>query len=185
MNTPEQFIDELSSKYYMQIFNYCLARLDSDGQAAADCAGDVFIAAKMNAEALKVHPDVLGWLYKAANHRIRKRFRDKRRYDKRLISLEGIFEDPDQSGKLRRMLSVSEETFIDQGLSDDEIERIKAQVLGTLTKEERELYDELITHCLPAEKVAKRLGISKDALRMRERRMLIKLKKELQKYTLL
>lgn len=166
MDERELFIAELFQAHYERLFKYCLAYLGADGQDAADCMNDVFLAARKNSEKLMAHPDPLGWLYKTAGNYIRKARRRRRDRFKRSVSLELVSD----------LLAQEPPELFGAGLTDPEIGSIKAEILSELTESERALYRLLVEESLPIGGAAERLGISYDAARMRKSRLAVKLK---------
>ena len=179
MKNDEQFLDELFERYYDGLFRYCLARLRSDRQAAADCAGDVFIAAKNHVRELKTHPDVKGWLFKAANNYIHKSYSRARKHASKTVSLERIIETHMETAFLDED---GHAIFAELEMPDSDIEKIKKAIKATLSEKELKLYIALFEEKKTLDEAARLLNISKDAARMRGKRLEIKIREMVLKY---
>ena len=179
---PERFLEELFSENYDRLFRYCMVKLDSDKQAAADCVGDVFLLAKNRAEELAAHPDPVGFLYKAASNYARNAAKKKRRRLRKLVSLDRMlesagFSDGSPGGDAAKLIG----TFTGENRSGappggDDVAGLREKLLADLREEERTVFEMHYDECLTADEIANGLGISKGAVRMRLFRVEDKLK---------
>lgn len=179
MNDNREYLTELFNKHYDRLFKYCLAALNSDNQEATDVVGDVFLAAERNAEKLASHPDVVGWLYKTANHLIAKRHRSRSRNKKRSVSFETLF--PDMEEGIHGFHFDDYDLLFEQNdISEDNIERIKKEILLELNSREYRLYNAVFVEMKSCSELAKECGVSQDAMRMRVHRLKMKLHRLIQ-----
>lgn len=180
MNDYRANVNELFEKHFERLFTHCLLALNSDRQDAADVVGDVFIAAEKNAEKLYSHPDAVGWLYKTANHLIAKKHRNRSRHSKRNVSFETLFTEL-ENRRFDFSFDDYESVFEKKDFSDEEIERIKGEILSELNHGEYELYKAVFVETKSYSEIAEEYGTSQDAVRMRIHRLKMKLHRLVQK----
>ncbi len=166
MDQTGRFLEELFKMNYDRLFRYCMVKLDSDKQAAADCVGDVFLIAKKKAELLMQHPDPVGFLNKAALNCCRNHAKYRRRRLRRFVSLDAFMDRIGFSGE-PGALPPPDPLADRPRLSPEELEKLRAEVLSELTNEERELYLMHYEEGLGFDAVGEKLGVSPNAARMR------------------
>lgn len=91
LDSGQAFVERLEAQYHRQLFNRCMRIAEYDRRCtemAEECVQDVLLAAHENREALKDHPNLLGWLYTACNYRMQMRLRQARRVWRREASIE-------------------------------------------------------------------------------------------------
>ncbi len=179
---PEGYLELLFAENYDRLFRYCMVKLDSDKQAAADCVGDVFLLAKSRAEELAAHPDPVGFLYKAASNYARNAAKKKRRRRRKLVSLDRMlesagFSDGFPGADAAKLIGpLSAESRSGAPPEEEDAAELRGKLLADLRYEERTIFEMYYDEALSADEIAKRLGISKDAVRMRLFRVSDKLK---------
>lgn len=179
---PERFLEELFAENYDRLFRYCMAKLDSDKQASADCVGDVFLLAKNRAEELSAHPDPVGFLYKAASNYARNAAKKKRRRKRKLVSLDrmlesfGFSEDTSAAGETKFARIIPADGRSGTPTDDSKLAQAREELLRGLRPDERTIFAMYYDEGLTTDEIAGRLGISKDAVRMRLFRIGDKLK---------
>ena len=178
---------------YDTLFRYCLACLDGDEQAAMDAVDNVFFIAKEKAEDFDAVSDKKRWLFRTAKNVVRNIQRKRRSYRSRVILLEPArfshqnFADgtplPAWEKRLASIFSAEDEA-LEMGelsqkgrreLSDEQLEGIKELLLQSLSEDERELIIARYSRGVSTAELSQRLGISKDAVRMRIARASMKL----------
>ena len=163
---PERFLEELFSENYDRLFRYCMVKLDSDKQAAADCVGDVFLIARNKASLLMQHPDPVGFLNKTAINCCRNHAKYRRRRLRRFVSFETLaerFRFPDGLASEPPADPFSN----DPSLSEEEIKKLRSEILSGLSDGERELYRMRYEEGLVPDAIGEKFGISPNAARMR------------------
>ena len=168
MKENELSINELAEREYEALVKYCLRRTGGDEQMARDCAGEAFLRAKKLGDPPK-HPNICGWLGRTARNVAHEMLRKKREYARRNVSLEELSEGLDAPFFAR------ESAFLDklwtEEPSDDEIERMKREILSSLNSNDRELIELAYEQKLKPADIAERLGKSKDAVRVKLSRL--------------
>ena len=181
MDQTGRFLEELFAENYDRLFRYCMVKLDSDKQAAADCVGDVFLIARNKASLLMQHPDPVGFLYKTAINSCRNHAKYRRRRLRRFVSFETLAErfgfsdgsscsDPEEA--VLRLANCGS----GKAPGDAELAKLCEELLGELREEERAVFEMRYSDGLSADEIADRLGISRNAVRMRLFRVADKLK---------
>ena len=186
------FIDELFSKHYEHIYDYCLAKLSGDEQAAADAAGDVFLSARKKADKLRDHPDPRGWLFLTARNRIRDVRKKRKRYRKRYILFDPLFVNTSraESGtslswwekRVVAALCAPDDYREESGFSESELIALKSAFLDGLSEEERKLFKERYENGLSLTELGKMYGVSEGAIRMRLSRITARLTERIKIY---
>lgn len=163
---PEGYLELLFAENYDRLFRYCMVKLDSDKQAAADCVGDVFFIAQNKASVLMQHPDPVGFLNKTAVNCCRNHAKYRRRRLRRFVSLETLAERFGFSDGLAS--EPPADPFADDPrLSEEEIGKLREGILSELSDGERELYSMRYEEGLVPDAIGEKLGISPNAARMR------------------
>lgn len=190
----KSFIDSVFERHYDALFKYCLSKLDGDEQAAQDAVDAVYIAALRRDDELVSHSDPRGWLYGTAYNTVKNIRKTRARYVKRhllfdpsLFSFFGADDRMDRSvpkweREVRAAWSFEDKLFSEAEPDDGEILRIKEQILGCLTPEERELFRAYYDEKADLTELAERYSLSKQAVCMRIKRISAKVANRLKIY---
>lgn len=165
----DAFLNKLYHDYYTSIFSYCLAMLNGDDEAAADCTNAVFEEAQKNTSKLQNHPNIVGWLKVTAQYRIKRALRKKAKKQKKEIYID------DASERYIAALQYVHE-FEEESYNEIDIEKTKELVLRKLTIEEYELYSLRFEKKLTIKEIAEQISLSESAARMRLIKLELKIK---------
>ena len=168
MKVNELSINELADKEYDALVKYCLSRTGGDEQMARDCACEALLRAKKLGDPPK-HPNISGWLRRTARNVAHEMLREKKEYARRNVSLDELSERT-QAPFFARESAFLEDLWTDEP-GDDDIERIKREILDSLIPGDRELIELAYEKKLPLAEIAERLGKSKDAVRVKLSRL--------------
>lgn len=133
-------------------------------QLTDECIGATYLLACERIETLKDHPNPDGWIVKAAKTKALELLRNREKtvsFDiTELLDREGNVEEDAQYNIWMERFYISE-------------------VLGKLTKREKQIYKILYIHRVPVDMAAKMLGISEKTLLNVRRKIILKVKKQL------
>ena len=168
MKVNELSINELAEREYEALVKYCLSHTGGDEQMARDCSSEALLRAKKLGDPPK-HPNINGWLRRTARNVAHEMLREKRDYARRNVSLDGLSEGL-EAPFFARERDFLEELWADEP-GDDEIERMKRELLDSLSPNDREFIELAYEEKLPLAELAERLGRSKDAVRVKLSRL--------------
>ena len=184
-------INDIFEQNYSWLFNYCLANLEGDEQAAMDAVDTVFIIVNSKSDILESVKDIRSWLFTIAKNTVRNTQRKRKRYEHRNLLFDPWSIDPNSytSGtpaswwERKAVAALAKEDEIDDiDFSDDEIDYLKDQFLYTLSAKERELFCSHYDDGITLSELSESYGISKDAIRMRLSRISMKLTERIKIY---
>ena len=140
---------------------------------AGECAAEAFLCAKKLGDPPR-HPNISGWLRRTASNIIHEKLREKKKYEKHHVSLERLMDE--DIGSLAQFLK-TEADFL-EGLfaaepepDDEEILRMKREILDMLPPADRELMVLAYEKKLSPREIAELTGKSKDAVRVKLARL--------------
>ena len=171
MRKERETLNEIAERQYAPLLKYCLKKTGGDEQLARDSAAEAFMRAKKLGDPPK-HPNMEGWLRRTAANVIHEKLRERKAYNKRNVSLEGLLERG-EAPFFRRESEDLEELWsrAENETCDEEIERMKEEILSELPPADRELMELAYEKKLKLEKIAEITGRSKDAVRVRLSRL--------------
>lgn len=76
----EPMLEQLIRKYYPPVYYYCLGKLNSDPQGAADCTQEVFLLLCQKYQTLDLTGNIRLWLYKTADNMMNNYLRREARH---------------------------------------------------------------------------------------------------------
>lgn len=169
MNIAERnnFIEKLYRDYYKPIVALCTAMLDGDDSEGELCANEVFKQALADADKLKEHPNIVGWLKVTAKNRVMRLVRDRSKKAKHEVHITDVSEN-----YIGEYIEDFDKVFED----DHDLESDKQKVFSKLTANELELYNMRFVEKLKYGDIAKKIGLSESAARVRCVRLELKIK---------
>lgn len=166
-------LSEIAEQQYDSLYKYCLKKTGGDEQMAGECAAEAFLRAKKLGDP-PLHPNISGWLRRTASNVAHEKLREKKRYEKRNVSLERLMDE--DVGSLAPFLR-REAEFVDELFAsaaepdDDDILRMKREILEMLPPADRELMVLAYEKKLSPREIAELTGKSKDAIRVKLARL--------------
>ena len=159
----KKVIEEISAKYYKDIYSYCLSHLIGSATAAEDITQEVFLLLQQKSETLE-NRNIKSWLFKTAEYKCYEYYRAQKK-DSLLIDLDDkaahAYNDDD-------VFMLFDECF---KLSDEDIEKYKTIVLKSLTKKEQELYNKIYIDKKSYKEIANELNTTEKAINLRAFRL--------------
>lgn len=163
----KQKLDEISEKYYIDIYRYCSSRLKVDISYAYDITNEVFELLYKKCNTLQ-DKNYKSWLYETADNLLKNFYK---KY-KRKVEKETYI------GDMAETLSY-EQNF--ENISEYEIEQYKDEILESLTEQERELFNMNNIEKLSRTQISERLFIPENTVKQRLYRLNQKIKDEVSK----
>lgn len=182
MTEKERRLNELAEKHYPSVLKYCLVKLKGDRQAASDCADEVFLRAAAEGDELLEHPDPRGWFFKTAInvlHEFKREEAKQKKLAAKLIARDLLFyiQPRFYTRELRfisEVWSVEADAFAPE-MSDEELARVKEEVLGEFSEEDRKLIKLAVEQKLTTKQIAALQKRSEGAVRIKLSRLYDKL----------
>lgn len=162
--------DDISKKYYPDIYNYCKAR--ASVSCADDITSDVF---ELFFEKWEKLGDInyRTWLYKTADNLIKNHYKKHSRKIKKEIYIDDLQTD---------VLSYDQNfEMIFENIGEDEIEEYAKELLKNLSEQDKILYDMKYVKKLSSAKIGENLFISENAVNQKLFRLREKIKMEISK----
>lgn len=113
---------------------------------------------------------------------IHEKLRERKEYAKRNVSLEDLAERGEAPFFGRERVFIAELFESENDLDDEDIVRIKEEILGELPPGDRELIELFYEQKLSLGEIAERLGRSKDAVRVKLSRLTDKVTESVRRY---
>lgn len=157
---------EITEKYYTDVYSYCYSLVNSDTHEAEVLTQDVFVLFYEKCNELD-DTYILRWLLVVAKNKAKEFYRQKKK-DSALVSLDESFLEIDDND-IQKMF---EENFTD---NDIDIDKYISILLKALNKKERELYYKIFQEKKPYKEIAAEMNITEAALSSRA----IRLKKKI------
>lgn len=151
----EGVINDAFSKYYAEIYRFCLSYLTRDRASVDDCVQDSFVVLYNKLVAGEEIVNVRAYLYRIAENVVHDKIRELKKHTEH-INIEEVINLP----------SVSDD--MTEELSFDEYSR---QISDALSDKEAELFTLRYIDDLPIEQVAEIMGITFSAAATRLHRM--------------
>lgn len=171
MDNNNIFFNEISIKYYDEIYSFCRRR-SRNNDDAYDLTQAVFLALKEESD--RINPlSVRKWLYNTAHNKICDYYTKRKKEADNLLDID-IY---DESFNLT--IDFTEE------ITEDEINRYKIEIFNLLLDDEKELYDDVWNKHTKYESLAAKYSISEAALRKRISRLYYKIRKYIKKFLLI
>lgn len=145
--------EDICKENYAKIYNFILAKTGNK-EAAEDITQDVFLIAYKKGKKFLKHEKPVAFLYVTAKNLVSQYFKQSAKYNLQDVEIESDSRD------------VFEEICKEKASSFDE-SLYQEQVLLELTESERSLYREHYVDKKPMKVIAKELGISEPAIRMK------------------
>ena len=161
------FIEKLYRDYYKPIAALCTVMLDGDDSEGELCANEVFKQALSDADKLVNHPNIVGWLKVTAKNRVKRMLRDRSKKVKHEVHITDVSEN-----YLGEYIEDFDNVFEDE----HDLESDMQKVFSKLTQDELELYRLRFVQKLKYGEIAKRIGLSESASRIRCVRLELKIK---------
>lgn len=145
--------EEICRKSYAKIYNYILARTGQK-EAAEDLVQDVFFIALKKGDAFLAHEKPIAFLYATAKRLILYYYRQSAKIHYKDIAEESSAKDAFEE------LCANRDLLIDESL-------YQKRLLLALTKSEQDLYKAYYVKKTPMKTIARDLGVSEAAVRMK------------------
>ena len=181
MKEGSKTLNEIAEREYDALYKYCLKRSGGDEQLAGECAAEAFLRAERLGDPPD-HPNIAGWLRRTAGNVIHEKLRERKEYAKRNVSLEDLAERGEAPFFGRERVFIAELFESENDLDDEDIVRIKEEILGELPPGDRELIELFYEQKLSLGEIAERLGRSKDAVRVKLSRLTDKVTEMVRRY---
>ncbi len=181
MKEGSKTLNEIAEREYDALYKYCLKRSGGDEQLAGECAAEAFLRAERLGDPPE-HPNIAGWLRRTAGNVIHEKLREQKEYAKRNISLESLAERGEAPFFDREHAFVMDLFEPENELNEEDIGRIKEEILGDLPPGDRELMELFYEQKLPLGETAEHLGRSKDAVRVKLSRLTDKVTEMVRRY---
>lgn len=150
-------MDEWYDEYFDLMFRYAMTKLNNDEDAAVQCTHAVFDSALENIETLKNHDNISGWMIQTLKNQIKRYYRkDAMRQKRNQLFLALHHQDDSQY-----------ENWADNMISQEEILRIKSQIILQLSKDDQNLYQLYYVEHRTVKDISKAIGISESAAKVR------------------
>lgn len=172
LKTNGEFLEEIYRSHAKQIRLYCKRLLQGHYMdATEECVQNTFLHAGQQANKLKKHPNIRGWLYRTSRNQVNNVFRKcyiKKKYE---VDLHCKVEDMIVCGCL----------LLDEALFPSaNISKLIEELLNKLKPRERELYQDYFKQHLSIFELSIKYGISPTAVTSRIHRLRKKIKQFLQ-----
>ena len=178
----QQEIDDIINEceqYRETLIKYCSSYFDYEYGYAEDCVQNAYVALLENLKKGKEIRNYYAWLYKVTmnykNHAL-----------KEIITRrENEFQEDEEKGITIDRLYSKEIDYIDNMVTDEDINQIALTILSSLNKYERELY---ISHYIKKKKfkdIAKEMNHSYTAIRQRHYTMKNKIAKKIKNFKII
>lgn len=181
MKEGSKTLNEIAEREYGALYKYCLKRSGGDEQLAGECTAEAFLRAEKLGDPPE-HPNIAGWLRRTAGNVIHEKLRERKEYAKRNVSLEDLAERGEAPFFGRERVFIAELFESENDLDDEDIVRIKEEILGELPPGDRELIELFFEQKLSLGEIAERLGRSKDAVRVKLSRLTDKVTEMVRRY---
>lgn len=166
-------LSEIAEQQYDSLYKYCLKKTGGDEQMAGECAAEAFLRAKKLGDPPR-HPNISGWLRRTAANIVHEKLREKKKYEKRNVSLERLIDEDIGSLApfLKRECDFMDELFASSAEpTNDDILKMKREILEMLSPSDRELMVLAYEKKLSPREIAELTGKSKDAVRVKLARL--------------
>lgn len=172
MKERTKSLNEIAELQYGALLEYCLKKTGGDEQMAGECAAEAFLRAKKLGDPPQ-HPNITGWLKRTAGNVVHEKLREKKEYYRHNISLDGISERKGLAPFYERENAFLESLWDGEvrDPNNEEIDRIKHEILGMLPAADRELMEMKYEKGMELSEIAERTGRSKDAVRVKLSRL--------------
>ncbi|WP_079913927.1 RNA polymerase sigma factor [Paenibacillus sp. 32352] len=159
LKSNEEFSEEICRRHFNQVYKYCKNLLKGQpDDLAEECTQNTFLQAHTQASKLKVHPNIVGWLYTTSRNQVNAAYRKQYRKRKYEFILSG-----ELSSKL-----VSDNRELDEILiSILNIDSLVETVLSKLNNFEAKLYTEYFKNQLSISQLAEKYNLSQTAITTR------------------
>jgi len=162
-NSSGQELNDICEKYYLDIYKYCVARLDIS--YAGDITNEVFELLCRKWQNLE-NKNYKSWLYKTANNLIKNFYKKQKRKTEKETYIDNSIIDTFSY----------EQNF--ENISDEEIEKYKDEILEILTEHERRLFTMQYVEKLSHTQISEKLFIPENTVKQRLYRLKKKIKIE-------
>lgn len=160
---------QIASKYYKEIYAYCLSYANCSDDEAYDITQDVFLIFQEKLDRLD-NVNIRSWLLSTAKNKTREYFREHQKAQ-RLVPLNPQRTPTDD------MFSYIDRYFAEmEDVSDEYIEKCKELILKTLSKKEYELYTKVFIEKKKYKQIAEELNTTEKNIGVRVCRLRQKIK---------
>lgn len=153
MDTAE--IQQAANKYYKEIYFFCLQKVNYKEVLAKDLVQDVFLMLQIKHNTLQAN-NIRSWLYTVADKKVYETFR-KNEQRKQWLPLDADM----PLAKSEDILAQAEKQ-----IDDEEIERIKTEILQSLPPSSQTLYAQLYVEKRPYTEIAALHNTSENTVRV-------------------
>ena len=164
-NGKDKLFDALVQKHYNNIYKFCYYRLAQDRFAAEDCVQEVFIVLYQNMDRLDNLERIDGWLYKTADHLVKRANVNAAREKKKIESID----DAGNPSVLNTL--IYEERFDLTEVSGVDGEKCLREIFESLTETEINLWDLYYRRRKSLREVSEALELSESAVKSRVSRL--------------
>lgn len=154
-----KLLEDAYSKYYVEIYRFCLSYLTKDIESVDDCVQETFLVLYNKYLANEDVKFVRAFLYKVAENKVKMRLRDLSKAQKQ-VSIDEIIHLPAENRDVEEKLS---------------FEEYSKQISDALNENEQELFKLRYIEHYTLEEIAKKLNISFSAVGVRVHRLRKKL----------
>lgn len=172
LKTNEEFLEEIYQSHAKQLRMYCKRLLQGHyTDATEECVQNTFLHAGQQANKLKKHPNIIGWLYRTSRNQVNNVFRKCYIQQKYEVGLYCNVADIIVCGCL----------FLDEALlRSANISKLVEELLNKLNPREQKLYQDYFRQHLSILELSMKYGISPTAVTSRIHRLRKKIKHLLQ-----
>lgn len=172
MKEGPKTLNEIAEREYDALYKYCLKRSGGDEQLAGECAAEALLRAERLGDPPR-HPNIMGWLKKTASNVVHEKLREQKEYYRCNVSLDDVSERNGLARFYERENAFLESLWDGEARDpdDEEIDRIKHEILGILPAADRELMEMKYEKGMSLSRIAEMTGRSKDAVRVRLSRL--------------
>lgn len=161
----DKLFDELVQRHYNNIFKFCYYRLSQDRYTAEDCTQEVFIILYKNMSRLENFEKMDGWLYKTADHLIKRANAKAAREKKKVESIDADDSHPIPAAMIyEECYDLLESTEVDMG-------KCLKEVFESLTETETEIWNLYYRQRKSLREVSEATELSESAVKSRVSRL--------------
>jgi RNA polymerase sigma-70 factor (ECF subfamily) len=164
-NSRDKLFDSLVQKHYNSIYKFCFYRFAQDRFAAEDCTQEVFIVLYKNMDRLENLEKIDGWLYKTADHIVKRAYVKAAREKKKVESI-----DTDDSHFPYNTMIYEEHYDLAEAVKIDG-EKCLAEIFESLTDIDVKIWELYYRQRKSLREVSEALNLSQSAVKSRVSRL--------------
>ncbi|MGG6311872.1 RNA polymerase sigma factor [Paenibacillus macerans] len=165
----EEFFEEIFHAYFQRIFHYCKKLMKGRPVTLVEeCVQNTFLQVQVNLSALRIHPNIAGWLYVTSRNQVNAMYRQLYRKQQHEVAL---------SDKMANRLTASNQELNEVLISTLDFSEMVYHVLQQLSRAESEFYVDYFKRHLSVHSISKKYNLSETAVTTRIYRLRKKIKK--------